>query len=144
MSETWRIVLADGTVVPVVVSEDPGLGDWWRARVEGYDVHHGLGETSGAAVTGCAGGMFYNAREIVPPGELTRAEAIAAARAEGVAEGMERAAVICEDVQLVEISESEKRRAVAGEGTWVDRPLERSDGARYCAAAIRAAAKGGV
>lgn len=189
MSETWRIVLADGTVVPLVISGGPGDGGWWVAHVEGHGIDFGTGDTIGAAVVHCAAAMDYDVREILAPGESTRAEAlaaaerereaaranrdtakrrarvlvrhlgaersaaaraVAAARAEGVAEGMEAAARVADGAAAALRRERMDHHVdcvafrSGGACPECDSYGERAEALDDAATAIRAAAKGGV
>lgn len=87
-SETWRVVLASGEVreVRVEALDNGGFeARWGDCDVESYDSEHD-------AVLWLASCFSWGAVEILATNELTRAEAIAAARHDG-AESM-RAAIL--------------------------------------------------
>lgn len=122
-AETWRVVLADGSVREVVVTQHES--GQWLARVPGvWGEEHGV--TPASAVTRLVLSVGWALREILAPGEPTRAEAVAAER--------ERCARVCDAIAAEPVTDE-----------WDD-DMEafrrgRRAGARECAAKIRA---GGV
>jgi hypothetical protein len=71
--ETWRVVLADGSVrrVEVRAFEYQGRHICWTAN------RHATGGSKGAAVVRWARNLSLDAREILAPGDPTRAELLA-------------------------------------------------------------------
>lgn len=105
MAETWRVVLRDGSVREASVEPATAYGymapesatHGWRAtRVgEGDTVHaapEAMGGDAADAVTRLAAHNGWPVREILAPGEPTRAEAVAAAQV-AVAEAVRDAAM---------------------------------------------------
>ena len=85
MSDPWRVVLPDGRVMGVAVHQT--LGGDWKSYCE-ERAYFGHGATPFLAVLDVMPfvvGDAESASEIVPPGEMTRAEAVAAERAAIVA-----------------------------------------------------------
>lgn len=150
MAETWRVVLADGSVREVIVTEDAGL---WTAHCEGCATFSHASPTLAvrALVRGFLGASF-DVREILSPGEPTRAELVAfergrdaadeagaramraAALRDAVADERERCARVCDEVAAEPVM-----------GEWDDDAEAyrrgRRAGARECAEKCRA---GGV
>lgn len=88
--QTWRVVLADGDVrevVPVPRDLPTGEPGW---TVDGETV----AATQRGAVLKCCGRSPLETAEIVPPGEMTRAEAVRAA----VLAEKEACAAACRDI----------------------------------------------
>lgn len=86
MAETWRVVLASGEVREVdVIPQDGGRWAASGRHLRGAGFGGSREEAIARWLT-----MNGDVREILAPGELTRAEAIAAARREG-AEAMREA-----------------------------------------------------
>lgn len=109
MAETWRVVLRDGSVREASVEPATAYGymapesatHGWRAtRVgEGDTVHaapEAMGGDAADAVTRLAAHNGWPVREILAPGEPTRAEAVAAAQV-AVAEAVRDAAMSVAD-----------------------------------------------
>ena len=85
MSDPWRVVLPDGRVMGVAVHQT--LGGDWKSYCE-ERAYSGHGATPFLAVLDVMPfvvGDADSASEIVPPGEMTRAEAVAAETAAVVA-----------------------------------------------------------
>ncbi len=77
VKQTWRVVLADGTVHDAVIHEDKG--EFWARMRPG-----GIGScqpTPWAAITRLATAIALDVAEVLAPGEPTRAEFAAAVRA---------------------------------------------------------------
>ena len=113
-SETWRVVLRDGSVLEVAVDRMgrlPVTASWDNYRCDGSDPWDAISKMFSAT-------FGVHVTEILAPGEPTRAEAVAAER--------ERCARACDSVAQWEAAEGR------GDG---------GNGARVCAAKIRA---GGV
>ncbi len=101
----WRVVLAGSETLAIVTDTETWRSDprtWYRAS-QGL---HGSGSYEGfhAAVMALASMKKWAVREVVPPGELTTAEAIAAER-KSIAEAIA--------VTLAEVERELKKRAEA-------------------------------
>ncbi len=73
VKQTWRVVLADGTVRDAVIHEDKG--EFWARMRPG-----GIGScqpTPWAAITRLATAIALDVAEVLAPGEPTRAELLA-------------------------------------------------------------------
>lgn len=113
MAETWRVVLADGSVREVRVEISPD-GRVWAESADG--AAEGAGADARLAVMRVARFLGVSVREILAPGEPTRAEAVAfergrdavdeagaramraAALRDAVAAERERCARLCDEV----------------------------------------------
>lgn len=126
MSETWRVVLADGSLRDVVVATGvPVVGfvsaSYRDTSAEAYgSAYH--------AIMRLAMHLDFHLTEVLAPGEPTRAELIAASA--GVAERVREAAA-----EACEIIEDQPVRS-----DWYHGPYESGEqnGVRRCASAIRA------
>lgn len=100
-SETWRVVLATGEVREVQITRG---GGGWSAQSGAWGTfpQSSPAEAVRAFLTGFA--VYADVREILAPGEPTRAEAIEAARREG-AEAMREACAARFIEQAEELSE---------------------------------------
>ena len=150
MTTGWRLVVdgdvcAEGAEIEVTVGMDCTVARMPAAAMAGVgDSPHGRDAERAAAIRDLAANLLHSGCfvELVPPGELSRAEA--AARAEGHAAGMEEAGRVCDARAAKSAPLINNLLKMGADQESLDAACVVRDEARGCASAIRAAAKGGA